>query len=148
MAAVPVAGYQAFWADNRSSLQAEYKTLMGNYPDADTQYRQLFKVLCDIEDVAGYTLAVFRERAEWTAIASAAEENRTNYCKAPSGKTFFSALYGTYTVTLNDLKSILKAQQLCRQNHREGNTGGRLPRASGRAPPKTPRLRKKQCLPP
>jgi hypothetical protein len=51
MAAVPMPGYQAFWADKRASFQAEYKTLTGNYPDADTLYRQLFKVLCDIEDV-------------------------------------------------------------------------------------------------
>jgi hypothetical protein len=83
--------------------------MIGNYPDADTQYRQLFRVLCDIEDVAGYTPAVFGESAEWMAIVSATEENRINYCKALSGKTLFSALYGTYTVTLNDLKSILKA---------------------------------------
>jgi hypothetical protein len=52
---------------------------------------------------------VFGESAEWTAIVSAAEENRTNYCKALFRKTLFSALYGTYTVMLKDLKSILKA---------------------------------------
>jgi hypothetical protein len=109
MAAAPVPGYQAFWAEKRASLQAEYKNLIGNYPDADTQYRQPFKVLCNIEDVAGYTPAVVGESAEWTAIVSAAEENRTNFCKSLSGKTLFSALYGTYTVTLNALKSILKA---------------------------------------
>jgi hypothetical protein len=51
---------------------------------------------------------VFGKSAEWTAIVSAVEENRTNYCKALSRKTLFSALYGTYTVMLNDLKSILK----------------------------------------
>jgi hypothetical protein len=58
MAAVPLPGYQAFWTDKRASLQAEYKTLKENYPEADTQYRQLFKVLCDIEVVASYTPAV------------------------------------------------------------------------------------------
>jgi hypothetical protein len=108
MAAAPVPGYQAFSAEKRASLQAEYKTLIENYPDADTQYRQLFKVLCSIEDVAGYTPAVVGESTEWTAIVSAAEENRTNFCKALSGKTLFSALYGTYIVTLNDLKAILR----------------------------------------
>jgi hypothetical protein len=53
MAAVPVPGYQAFWTDKRASLEAEYKTLVGTFPDADTQYRQLYSTLCDIEDVAG-----------------------------------------------------------------------------------------------
>jgi hypothetical protein len=37
------------------------------------------------------------------------EETTNNYCKALSGTTLCSALYGTYTVTLNDLKSILRA---------------------------------------
>jgi hypothetical protein len=91
-------GYQAFWAGKRSSLPAEYQTLMVKHPDADAQYRQLFKVLCDIEDVAGYTPAEVGESAEWTVIVSAAEDNRANYCKALSGRTLFSTLYGTYTV--------------------------------------------------
>jgi hypothetical protein len=106
MAAVPVPAYQAFWTDKRASLQAEYKTLKGNYPEADTQYRQLLKVLCNIEDVASYTPAVVGETPEWTATV---EETTNNYCKALSGTTLFSALYGTYKVTLNDLKTILRA---------------------------------------
>jgi hypothetical protein len=69
----------------------------------------LFQILCDIEDVAGYTPAAVGESAEWTAIVSAADENRASYCKALIGKTLFSALYGTYTVTLKELKSLLKA---------------------------------------
>jgi hypothetical protein len=99
MVDVPVAGFQAFWADTRASLQSEYQVLTRQYPDADTQHRLLFKVVCDTEDVAGYTPPVVRESAEWTAIISAAEETRARYCKALSGKTRFSALYGTYTVT-------------------------------------------------
>jgi hypothetical protein len=101
MAAALVPGYLAFWA--------EYKTLIGKYPDTNTQYLQLYSALCALEDVARYTPAAVGESAEWTAIVSAAEENRTNFCKALSGKTLFSALFGTYTVTLNDLKSVLKA---------------------------------------
>jgi hypothetical protein len=37
------------------------------------------------------------------------EENCASYCKALSGKTLYSALYGSYTVTLNELKGLLKA---------------------------------------
>jgi hypothetical protein len=59
--------------------------------------------------VAGYTPAAVGDSAEWTATVSAAEENRTKFCKALSGKTLFSALYGTYTVTFNSVKYILKA---------------------------------------
>jgi hypothetical protein len=100
MAAAPVPGYQAFWAEKRASLEAEYKTLIGKYPDADTQYRLLYSALCALEDVVGYTPAAVGESEEWTAVVSAAEENRANYCKALTGETLFSALYGTYTVNL------------------------------------------------
>jgi hypothetical protein len=103
-----VPGYQAFWADKRASLEAEYKTQVGKFPDADTQYRQLYSTLYAIEDVAGYAPAVVGESAQWKAVVSDAEEDRANYCKALSGKTLLSAMYGTYSVTLTDLKSILK----------------------------------------
>jgi hypothetical protein len=37
------------------------------------------------------------------------EENRQNCYKAITGKTLFSGLYGTYTVTLQELEAVLKA---------------------------------------
>jgi hypothetical protein len=52
MADIPVPGYQAFWIEKRKALKAEYKRLLSQSPDADEQLKQLFKVLCDIEDVA------------------------------------------------------------------------------------------------
>jgi hypothetical protein len=48
------------------------------------------------------TPASVGESQEWTSIVSTAEENRGNFCKALSGKTL-------YTVTLNQLKGLLKA---------------------------------------
>jgi hypothetical protein len=57
MADIPVPGYQAFWIGKRKTLNAESKRLLSQSPDADTQLKRLFKVLCDIEDVAGYTPA-------------------------------------------------------------------------------------------
>jgi hypothetical protein len=39
---------------------------------------------------------------------SSAEDSRENYCKFLRRKTLFSALYGTYIVTLNDPKKVLK----------------------------------------
>jgi hypothetical protein len=59
--------------------------------------------------VIGYTPVEVGESAEWTAIVSDVEENRANYFKVLSGKTFFSALYETYTVNLNELETMLKA---------------------------------------
>jgi hypothetical protein len=109
MADIPVAGYQAFWIDKRKALKSEYQRLLRQSPDADAQLQQLFKVLCDIEDVARYTPALVGDSEQWSFIVSTAEENRQNFCKALSGKTLFSALYGKYTVALQELKAVLKA---------------------------------------
>jgi hypothetical protein len=66
--------------------------------------QQLFKVLCDIEDLASYTSASVGESEEWVTIISSAEDNRENYCKVLRRKPLFSALYDTNTVTPNELK--------------------------------------------
>jgi hypothetical protein len=100
MAGVPVPAYQQLWMDKRSSLKTECKAIVSTHSDAAPSLQQLFKVLCAIEDLAS---------KEWTAIISSAEDNRENYSKALHGKTLFSALYGTYTVTLSDLKNVLTA---------------------------------------
>jgi hypothetical protein len=108
MAGAPVPGYQAFWAERCASLKLEYQVLIKQYPDADPQYRLLYKAICNIEDVAGCTPAAVGESAGWTAIVNTAEDNRASYCKALFGSVLFSALHGAYTVALNDLKSLLK----------------------------------------
>jgi hypothetical protein len=71
--------------------------------------KQLIKMLCDIEDVAGYTPASVGGSDGWSSIVSTVEENRYNFCNALGGETLFSALYGTYTVALPELKAVLKA---------------------------------------
>jgi hypothetical protein len=43
-------------------------------------------------------------------------KKQLNFCKALKGKTLFSALYGTYTVTLHDLKALLKASSPASQS--------------------------------
>jgi hypothetical protein len=101
MGDVPVPGYQTFWTNKRSTLKSEYQSLVQQYPDADAQVKQLFKLLGDIEDVVGHTPASVEESAERTAIVNAAD-NGANYCKALHVETLFSALYGTYTVTLDE----------------------------------------------
>jgi hypothetical protein len=71
--------------------------------------QHLHKVLCDIEALAGCTQASVGESEEWAAVVRSAEDNRESFCKALPGKPLFSALYGIYTVTLNELKTVLKA---------------------------------------
>jgi hypothetical protein len=95
--------------EKRVTLKSEYRQLLGQFPDADAQLKPLFKVVCNIEDVAGYTPSSVRESEQWSSIVNIADENRQNFYKAPTGKTLFSALYGTYTVALQELKAVLKA---------------------------------------
>jgi hypothetical protein len=109
MAAVPVLGYQAYWADKRRTLKSEHQQLVTQFPNAVAQLKQLFKSLCDIEDVAGNTPALVGDSEQWSSIVNEAKDNQINFCKALTGKTLFSALYGMYTVTLKDLKAMLKA---------------------------------------
>jgi hypothetical protein len=47
------------------------------------------------------------ENSERVTIVNS-KENRANFCKFLDGKPIFSALYGMYTVTLNELKAVLK----------------------------------------
>jgi hypothetical protein len=79
--------------------------------------QQLFKVLCAIEDLASYTPASVGESEEWAAIVSSAEDNHESYCKALHRKTLFSTL--TYTMTLNELKNVLKASSQAGQTKQE-----------------------------
>jgi hypothetical protein len=65
-------------------------------------------LLSDIEILAECTLAKVGESSEWTTIMNSGEENRANFCRALDGKPLFSALYGIYTVTMNELKAIMK----------------------------------------
>jgi hypothetical protein len=53
MADVTLPRYQKFWKDKRT-LRAEHQSLVAKYPDAEAQLKQLFKILCDIEVVAGH----------------------------------------------------------------------------------------------
>jgi hypothetical protein len=115
MATVPVPGYQAYWTNERQTLKSEYQQLVAQYPDADAQLKQLFQLLCDIEGVAGYTSASVGDSDQCSSI-NTAEDNQVNFCKALTGKTLFSALYGSYTVMLNELRALLKASSSAGQS--------------------------------
>jgi hypothetical protein len=51
MSEIPVPGYQALWTNARKTIKAEFQWLVGQHLEAEEQLKQLFKVLCDIEDV-------------------------------------------------------------------------------------------------
>jgi hypothetical protein len=68
MTDIPVPGYQAFWTEKRKALKAESKRLLSQSPDAEAQLKQLFKVLCDIENVAGYTPNSVGDSHQWSSI--------------------------------------------------------------------------------
>jgi hypothetical protein len=80
-------------------------------------------MLDDIENMAGHTTASVGESAEWAAIVNAVEGNGESYCRGLHGKPLFSALYGTYTVTLDELKALLKASTLADQTNSPKATG-------------------------
>jgi hypothetical protein len=64
MAGATVPGYHAFWTKKRTSLQAEFKEMVKQYPETEQYYRKLFKIICVIENVASFTPAIIGESAE------------------------------------------------------------------------------------
>jgi hypothetical protein len=112
-----VPGYQTFWTIKHSTLNSEYLTLVQQYPEADAQLNQLLKMLDDIEDVPRHIPTSAGESAKWDTFVNAAEGNGASYCKGLHGKPLFSALYSTYTVSLHELKAVLKASTLAGQTN-------------------------------
>jgi hypothetical protein len=145
MAGVPVPAYQQFWMDKRSSLENKSQSIMDKCPDGAPAMKLLFKLVCDIEGLSRFTPAPVGQSGEWTATVSSAEESCKEYCKSLRGKAMFGALYGTYTVTLNDPKAVLKAN--IRQ---ESKKGGRLSKSAepkGHTTEEVARTLKKAALP-
>jgi hypothetical protein len=136
-----------------SALKSEYQTLVQQYPEADALLKQLLKVLGDIEDVARHIPASVGESAVWSAIVNAAEENGSSYCKGLRGKPLFSAMYSTYTVTLQELKAVIKARTLADQTNIPKTTGQQTNKeviskkyggGRGAPPTKPPELQRKR----
>jgi hypothetical protein len=132
------------------SVKSRMKRLLIQFPDADAQLKQLFKVLCEIEGVAGYTPASVCDSEQWSSIVNTAEDNIQIFCKALGGKNLYSALYCTYTVALPELKALLKEstsadptptpKPASTQKMASLNFGG----GSGKTATKPPKLLKKQ----
>jgi hypothetical protein len=108
------AGLSTVWDRQAVIAQTQYKDRTNKYSDVAPTMKQLLKLLCDIEPLANSTPIAAGESKKWAAVISSTEDNRENYCKVLKGKTLFCALCGTYTVTLHDLRKVLKdiAQQV------------------------------------
>jgi hypothetical protein len=80
---------------------------MNKYPEAASVVKHVYKVFSDIEILAKCTPAKVRESSDWITIVSIAEENSKllQNCRREAA---FSALYGIYTLILNELKAVLK----------------------------------------
>jgi hypothetical protein len=92
-----------------NKLKSQYQQLIGQFPGIDAKPKQLLKVIRNIEEMARYTPALVGESEQWSSIVSTAKENRQNFYKVLNRENLFSALYGTFTVTLYELKAMLKA---------------------------------------
>jgi hypothetical protein len=95
MVDIQMPGYQVFWTETNNKLKSEYQQLIGQFPAADAQLKQLLKVIRDIEEMAMYIPASVGESEQWPTIDSTAEENIQNFCKVLNGKNLFNALYGS-----------------------------------------------------
>jgi hypothetical protein len=84
---------------------------MNKYPGTASAVQQVYKAFSDIENLVGCTPAKVRESSEWTSVVNSAEKNRANFCKGLDENPLFSSLYGMYTVTMNELKAVLKVSE-------------------------------------
>jgi hypothetical protein len=77
------------------------------YPEADSAVEQVYKELSDIEILAKCKTSKVGEISECKFIVSRAEENRANFCKILEVMPLFGDFYGIYTLTLNELKTVM-----------------------------------------
>jgi hypothetical protein len=109
MADMPVANFEKHWQHELNSLREEYKDIVKDNPDEEGSVKQVAKVLGDIVSLAGCTPANVGESKAWAGVVESAIQDRITFCKHLKGKQLFNALYGTYTVALNELKHILQS---------------------------------------
>jgi hypothetical protein len=89
-------------------MKSQCHDITYKYPEEDSIVQQVYKMLSDIEILAKCIPAEVEESSGWTTIVNSTEEDRENFCKILNGKLLFSALYGIYSLTFNELKTVLK----------------------------------------
>jgi hypothetical protein len=102
-----MADYEEYCKTEFEALSIESKTLTTESPDTTEVIQSVLTTLSNIVSLASCTPAKVGESEEWT-IVNAAQEDRAKLCEALRGKRLFSALYGVYCLTLNNLKKVLQ----------------------------------------
>jgi hypothetical protein len=123
MVGVTVSEFEKHWQHECQCLKEEYKDIIKLHPDAADTIGQVYKVLGDIVALAGCTPASIGESEAWSHIVKTTKVDMTEFCKVLSGKQLFSALYGMYSVALNDLKRCYRPvpRECFRQQCNRGN---------------------------
>jgi hypothetical protein len=74
MVDVPVSGFRKSWAQKLASPKSECHAITNTYPEAASVVQQVYRVVGDIENLAGKALAKVGESSEWTSIVDSAYE--------------------------------------------------------------------------
>jgi hypothetical protein len=117
--------YKKYRIHKSESLRSDYGDIVQEFPDAKPVIKEVDKVLQDIVCLVGCTPASVGKSEDWQRVVNNAQIDRESYCNVLKGKQF-SALYGLYTVTFNELKSVL---QLSAQVPRQGVATSEAPPA-------------------
>jgi hypothetical protein len=98
-----------YWLNERHALEAAYKSTVTKFPDVDAVLNQVCNLLGNIASLTRATPAWVVASVNWQKVVNSVKEDRVNLCRAFEGKTLYSALYGTYTVTLHEVKALAKS---------------------------------------
>jgi hypothetical protein len=79
MVEVLVLGFQKYWRQKLALLKSQCHAITNKYPEAVVQ--QLYKVLNDIEILAGCILAKVGESSKWTSTVNSTEEKRAIFLR-------------------------------------------------------------------
>jgi hypothetical protein len=103
-----VTSHEFFWLQEVNNLQIAYKKIIAKYSDADSVLQQVYKVLGYILRLACCTSTSDGESEMWIRAVDTANNDKISLTKILRGKSLYSALYGTYTMTLSELKAVLQ----------------------------------------
>jgi hypothetical protein len=103
MADVSVPGFRKYWTRMLVSLKSQCHAITNKYPEAASVIQQVHKYSVTLRFLPDAHRIKWGGNSEWSSIVNSVE-NRVNFCKSLDGKPLFSAVYGMYAVTLNELK--------------------------------------------
>jgi hypothetical protein len=97
-----------FWLDERHTLRTGYKNIVAQYPEANVVFNHVYDILGTIASLVRSTPRQITNGASWQDIVKSAHKDQESLCNALGGKRLYSALYGTYTVALSELNSLVQ----------------------------------------